>query len=166
MPGVPILTQDTKPHAYSTEEVAFIRVFVPGKAVGKQRPRVVRRGDYVQAYTPQATVDWQQNVAEFAKIQLLGLSMEDGAPTITLPFENRVIATMTFWMTKPKSYPKSLTDHLKKPDVDNLGKSVLDALEHVGVISKDQLVTDLLLRKRYTLNGEEEGVEIELTGWL
>ena len=39
-----------------------IRFSIPGKPFGKQRPRVVHRGSYSKAYTPEETVNYENLV--------------------------------------------------------------------------------------------------------
>lgn len=144
-----------------TGSVAFLRFFIPEPAVPKARPRVVRQGEHARAYTPQKTKDWEEQVHWEARAIL---SQIESSKT-WFPFQERTIVELTFYFDKPKSYPKKLKSHLRKPDVDNLGKSMLDGLEGV-LLENDNIVTDLILRKRYTLNGEPEGVLVEVTGWV
>ena len=145
--------------------VASLEFFVEGKPISKARPRTVRNGGKTWTYTPKTTVDWESTIAYAARQQMAAISMEDDTE-ITLPFEGRVIVSLTFYFDKPKSYPKKVRHHLKKPDLDNLAKSVLDALENARFVKNDNIVTDLMLSKRYTLNGEPQGVLIEITGWM
>ena len=66
---------------------------------------------------------------------------------------------LTFMMPRPKSLPKKFVYHIKKPDLDNLGKSVKDALQ--GIIYKaDSQIMILLLEKQYTL--DEYGVAVRM----
>jgi len=55
--------------------------------------------------------------------------------------------------------PKKIEHHIKKPDLDNLAKSVKDALQ--GLIYKtDSQIVELILRKRYELY--EYGVAVTM----
>ena len=57
--------------------------------------------------------------------------------------------------------PSAPRDHVKKPDVDNLAKAVLDALVDQGVIKDDSLVTRLEVAKEYA-NETEAGCLIKI----
>lgn len=57
----------------------------------------------------------------------------------------------------PKSTPKYKriegTKKVTKPDADNFGKAILDALENAGTIKNDSQISDMIFRKRFT-NGD------------
>jgi Holliday junction resolvase RusA-like endonuclease len=75
----------------------------------------------------------------------------------------RVLLTLRFNLPKPKSYPKRVVHHLKKPDIDNYAKALIDGLVKGRIIEDDGLVTDLTIQKRYLEPGHPEGVEVDLT---
>lgn len=62
-----------------------------------------------------------------------------------------VHVSLSFVMPRPKSLPKRAQHHTKKPDIDKLSRTVLDAL--TGIIWKDdsQVIT-LTARKGYTFD--------------
>lgn len=155
------------PHLEVVGGVAVIRFFVPGKPVPKARPRFGKdKYGRPRTYTPEATVTWEQQVAWEARSAVNRLSTASG-PEVRLPFEQRVLSDLTFFLPKPKSYPKSMTAVTKKPDLDNLSKAVLDGLSKGGIIKDDNIVTDEHNRKRYAeVEGVPPGVLVELTGWL
>lgn len=135
----------------------------------KARPRVVRRGNFVQTYTPATTVNWEQTIVWQAKQAMVNVQVNN--PQLALdvfPFSGRILAEIRFNVVKPKSAPKSTVFPLKAQpgDIDNLAKSVLDALQLSGTIVDDKTVTDLTVIKRFVEPGHLEGVEIELTAIL
>lgn len=72
-------------------------------------------------------------------------------------------AAMTFILPRPKrlkSGPRQ--PHAAKPDIDNLAKAVLDALNHVGVWGDDAQVSQAMLCKRYAASDERPGAEITI----
>lgn len=85
-----------------------------------------------------------------------------------IPFSGRILADIRFNIVKPKSAPKSVLYPMKAQpgDIDNLAKSVLDALQLSGTIVDDKTVTDLIVAKRFVEPDHPEGVEVELTAWL
>lgn len=100
---------------------------IPGKAVGKGRPRFMRNG---HTYTPDATRNYE-DLVRFCYRQKV---KEE-------PTEKAVAVFITVWMIPAKSLSKKKAAELKsrppmnKPDVDNIGKIILDALN--GVAWKD-----------------------------
>ncbi len=94
---------------------------------------------------------YQSRVAFEATCALRGVQLE-----LTGPLEISVV----FFLPRPKSLAKSYTGpHLKKPDVDKLLRSTLDAL--TGVVWKDDSqVVSVTAGKRYAGLNEEPRVVI------
>lgn len=122
-----------------------IKLFIAGLPVGKGRPRFARRGNYVTAYTPEKTRAWEQVVKDYCTLNRPRQTPQGPA-----------IVYLTFILPRPKSLPKKITHHTKKPDLDNLAKAVLDAMQGSFFVSDSQ-ITSLALFKTY---GERPGVEI------
>jgi Holliday junction resolvase RusA-like endonuclease len=119
----------------------------------------------VATYTPRATAEWEREVAWQACAQVLRLKMDGSLNGGQLPFRSRVAAALVFRLRRPASAPKRVTHPLRKPDVDNLAKAVLDALVDADVLADDALVTDLTVSKRFAVPPEPEGVTVRLLGW-
>ncbi len=148
---------------------ASLRLFIPGDPIPKGRPRArVQQGGgkaFAQIYTDPRTREWEDHVEAQVKRQLLILEQIDDGQELVLPWDGRVIASLRFNVPRPASYPKSVTLPLKaRGDVDNLAKSVLDAVQNAGVFANDRLVTDLLSFRRYADDQHPVGVEVDLTG--
>lgn len=108
-----------------------IQFTVPGKPVGKARPRFTRTG---HTYTPEATTAYEQKVrAEYAR-QTKNFRFPDGVPVrVQICAHYPVPAS-----TSRKNADRMLTGELapiKKPDWDNIGKIICDSLN--GVAYKD-----------------------------
>ena len=67
-----------------------------------------------------------------------------------------------FWLPRPKSLPKRVVHHLKKPDLDKLGRAVLDGLTDGGAWLDDSQVVKLILEKRYVTGDHFPGCVIEI----
>ena len=99
--------------------------FIP---VPKARPKFTRTG---HAYTPKKTADYESRIADYYKFKGGEL------------FEGPIKVILQFQMPVPKSFSKkrkqAIMDgdnrHTSRPDLDNLCKAVLDALN--GVAFKD-----------------------------
>lgn len=85
---------------------------------------------------------WQQLVAEAASQALNGQTFYTGGA---------VRLTVVFSLPRPKSLPKKVSAHLKKPDLDKLVRSVKDALTKV-VWQDDAQVTEIHAVKQYAVD--------------
>ena len=131
------------------------RFTVPGEPVGKGRPRVVRRGGFIQTYTPEKTASYE-NLVKLEFQRQGGRMMKDGP----------VYMSIMAWYAIPKSVSKRKREAMigglilptKKPDCDNLAKSIADALNGLAYRDDSQVVS-LHVSKRF---GEEPGVSVTL----
>ena len=119
---------------------------VPGDPVPQPRPRVSTAGGFARAYVPakHAIHGYRQAVALAAKAA--------GLKEATAPVS--VIVDAVF--ARPKSHlnksgVKATAPRLPRPDVDNIGKAVLDALQEV--IGDDSNVSRLVVEKSYSTEG-------------
>lgn len=115
---------------------------VPGDPVPQPRPRVSTAGGFARAYVPKKhpVHAYRQAVAAAARAAGLG---ETGDPL-------NVVIDAVF--RRPKSHltkrgVKPTAPTLPRPDVDNLAKAVLDALQ--DVMGDDTNVSRLLVEKSY-----------------
>lgn len=102
--------------------------FIAMEPRGKQRPRVVRRANcpYPVAITPDETVIAENRIKGHVAAEWMPRAPYEG------PLQIQVIARMTKPASKPK---KRLCWPTGKPDWDNIGKLLSDALN--GVLWKD-----------------------------
>ena len=125
------------------EKVAF---FVPGPPVGKGRPRAVRMGKGVRMFTPEKTASYESLVATSGHAAMEGRAPFSGACEAVMEIRLQVPAS---WSKKRQAM--ALDGGLratKKPDVDNVVKAVLDALN--GIVWQDDVqVVALAVLKRY-----------------
>lgn len=126
---------------------------------------------WVQFYEEKTSADWQDHVAEHVRYQSVKVPIQ-GNGTFVLPFVDvRALVVLTFNLHRPVSYPARVTQHTKKPDVDNLAKGVLDGMVKGMLLKDDSCITDLTISKRFAdesdslpeLAGPPLGVEIQLT---
>lgn len=80
-----------------------------------------------------------------------------GEPSADEPVDVRI----TFRLPRPKSAPKRRLWPDRKPDLDKLIRSVLDALVHGGVLTDDSRVVSIHARKVYAVDGPP-GASIEV----
>ena len=124
---------------------------VEGKIKGKDRQRLGRFG----AYTTTDTVNYENWVK-------LCYQNQEGKY-----LEGQIKAKITAYYKIPKSYSKKRIEAIrkgneypqKKPDADNIGKIILDALNNIAY-KDDSQVVELTVYKKFT--EEVERVEFEL----
>jgi len=127
--------------------------------VPKGRPRFSRKvGSYktkkTRAYTPKKTKEYEISVALQAKQRMGGRTA----------FEAPIDVEIVFHMPIPKSFPKwrregALNGRIApsvKPDIDNLSKAVLDAINGI-VYMDDSLIVSLKVKKIY---GDRHGFDV------
>ena len=124
---------------------------VPGEIVGKERPRINMYTGRV--YTPNKTKDYEFLVQQYFKIKYPNYKMLEG----------RISIDIIAYLKIPKSTNKAKTQEMlenklsptKKPDVDNIAKSILDAMNGF-VFKDDNQVSKISVEKRFAL--EEKAV--------
>lgn len=115
---------------------------VPGDPVPQPRPRVSTAGGFARAYVPAKHPVHAYRQAVAAAARAAGLT-ETGDPLNVVI--DAVFGRPKSHMTKRGVKPTAPT--LPRPDVDNIGKAVLDALQ--DVIGDDTNVSRLVVEKSY-----------------
>lgn len=112
-----------------------------GEAVGKGRPRYSKRGDYVHTYTPKKTKDFEDAI----RFEFMASNCE------AMPVYDRDVslkADILIGVSIPQSYTKKkqalcrcrMIAPSKKPDIDNILKSIFDALNGYAFSDDVQIV--------------------------
>lgn len=130
---------------------------VPGEPRGKMRPKASTFGGHARVYTPGKQVEYENWVR---------LCYEREHPEAE-PLDCPLMASMVISLPVPKSESKKRRALMlegkilptKKPDIDNVMKSILDALNGIAY-RDDSLICEAHVSKRYA---EEPGVFVELT---
>lgn len=118
---------------------------IEGKIIGKERPRVNLNTGTV--YTPNKTKDYENYIRQIFKIKYPNFEM------ITSRVSINIIAYIGISKSiSKKDKEKVLNDEMspiKKPDIDNIAKVILDALDGF-VLQNDKQVTKMSVEKRYS----------------
>jgi Holliday junction resolvase RusA-like endonuclease len=120
---------------------------VPGQPIGKGRPRASSRGGFVRMYTPAKTVTYEQAITREASAAMGAMEL------LTTPISMTVKAFYGLpvsWSKRKKLQALNGEIPPGKPDIDNVGKAVLDAC-HV-VYTDDKQVVRLLLEKEFSVD--------------
>lgn len=127
----------------------LIQFTVPGDPKPQPRPRAFAINGSVRVYDPHTAEVWKSAIADAARPH---------CPRE--PWRGPVDVILSFQFQRPKTHFRSgkhadlLRDdapdwHTKRPDCDNLAKSVLDALTLLGFWKDDSQVASLDVRKHY-----------------
>ena len=121
-----------------------IHIFLPGQPIGKGRPRFTRMG---RVYTPEKTRRYEHRLAAEASNWMVLRQLDP----IVCPCKVMIKAQFEIpksWTKKKKAQAAALEINPGKPDIDNVAKIALDALNGVA-FEDDQQVYDLKVIKRY-----------------
>ena len=119
----------------------MIKFTYHGEAVGKGRPRVSRRGNYVHTYTPEKTREFEDAI----RFEFMASNCEK-MPVYER--EQALKAEVLVGVSIPQSYSKKkqalcrcrMIAPSKKPDIDNILKSIFDALNGYAFADDVQIV--------------------------
>lgn len=122
----------------------MISIELFGKPIPQKRPRFSTRGKFVSCY------DAQAKLKEGYRWQIKSQFREDPLP---IPLS----ISLTFFMPIPKSLSSlkkrqmanGVIAHIKRPDIDNLQKFVLDCLNKI-VFEDDSQVCEIFAKKIYS----------------
>lgn len=135
----------------------IVTFYVEGEARGKQRPRTVRKDGVLRTYTPKETKDYEQLVKSAYLHEAKGAF-----------FTGPVCVMMTVIVELPKSMSKAKRQEIlikdsmrptKRPDLDNVAKSVCDALNKTAYKDDAQIVR-LCVSRHY---GGKNGVYVTIS---
>lgn len=137
-----------------SELIKEIRFTIPGEPNGKGRPRFARIGTFTKTYTPKKTVMYEN---------LVKMEYEQSTHRYRFSDEAYIDMRIRAYYGIPKSVSKirkaamiaGILRPVKKPDADNVLKSVADSLNEVAYHDDSQIV-DCQVRKFYSENPRVE----------
>jgi Holliday junction resolvase RusA-like endonuclease len=142
----------------------LFRIEIPGDPKGKARPRMTRKGF---VYTPKSTAQWEAVARMFMKEDFKATKIVLDGEEYKGPLEVPVRVLVTAVKKRPKRLlrkkdPDGRMWCTAKPDWDNVGKIVSDALVKAGVLRDDTYVVDGRVLTYYASRIEGPVVEIEV----
>lgn len=134
-----------------------IRFTVPGEPTGKGRPRVYKVNGISRAITPQKTLSYE-NLVKW----IVSESMQVEQLTGEIEAEIKAYYAIPKNMTKKNRQliEEGKLHPTKKPDLDNVAKIILDALNGIAYKDDSQVVI-LHIEKEYA-DDEKPRVEVAL----
>ena len=118
---------------------------VDGDPVPKGRPRFARRGQFVQTYTDAKTIDYETQVAMRARHAIGSTKPLEGALSVFLYLRYAVPAS---YSKKRKEACLNGVEYPKKIDIDNVYKSITDAMNGI-VYTDDSQIVEAHIKKVY-----------------
>ena len=127
---------------------------VPGKVIGKGRPRLNSYTGIV--YTPTKTKDYETLIEQYFLLKYPKIKMIDG----------RIKVSIIAYFSTPKATKKSDINEMlennisptKKPDIDNIVKVLLDSMNKFA-FKDDNQITKLEVEKKYA---QEDKVYVKI----
>ena len=119
---------------------------VPGKIIGKGRPRLNSYTGVV--YTPTRTKDYESLVEQYFLLKYPRFKVLEGRIKVSIIAYFSIPKT-----TKKADINKMLENNIsptKKPDIDNIVKSILDSMNKFA-FKDDNQITKLEVEKKYSL---------------
>ena len=122
-----------------------------GEIRGKGRPRFRKIGNFVSTYTPTETRDYEMSIKESFLVEC--------ADSERFYNGEQLVMELQIYQAIPKSVSKKKAQEMledkvkptKKPDIDNILKSVCDALNKVAYTDDTQIV-EMKIQKHYAEN--------------
>ena len=119
---------------------------VPGKVIGKGRPRLNSYTGVV--YTPTRTKDYESLVEQYFLLKYPRFKVLEGRIKIN------IIAYFSIPKTTKKADINEMLENnispTKKPDIDNIVKSILDSMNKFA-FKDDNQITKLEVEKKYSI---------------
>lgn len=126
--------------------------FIEGMPKGQARPRVVSKNGRTWAFSPKN--EFRDSVLSHIKsnipAELRG----------KMPITSGLSVSIVFHMPRPKSVAKSEIWHIKRPDIDNLIKAVLDAVNDTKIWEDDSQIYEIKSKKVYS--DDKIGAEVSI----
>lgn len=136
-----------------------IKLTIPGKPVAQGRPRFYRRGTFVVATDPKASKVYKADIQYLAQKYKEEHNIEhllDG------PLGLDIVAYFPCPKSRwRKTNPRPEEHHAKRPDADNVAKSIKDGLTGV-FYHDDSQISELIVRKRIVAQGGAPRIEVSL----
>lgn len=136
----------------------IVRFVVPGVPVakGRARSRIARAAhgrEFVHHYTPPETKRYEKQIAVEAKIAMGARKPVDNAVSIVVNAFYPIPPSWPHW--RQRDARAGVIVPIVKPDWDNVGKAISDAMNGV-VYGDDAAVVDATVRKRYSIDPRVE----------
>lgn len=126
---------------------------VPGKPMGKQRPKATSRGRYTKVYTPKETISYENLVIAMFRQAYPNAKLLEGE------VKGCIRAFYPIPLSTSKKRKQAMLDGSirpqVKPDLDNIEKIIYDALNGIAY-TDDSHITEMTISKHYSVSPRVE----------
>ena len=133
-------------------------ISIPAEPVAQGRPRLSSRGGFARAYDPPKSRSWKAFVADYAEAAMKKAGIE-------APIDGPLLVKVRFAFPLPKSqYRKKVKPaswHMKRPDLDNLYKGLIDGMEGI-VYHRDAEIVKVVMDKIIVEQGKAPYVNVSI----
>lgn len=129
--------------------------FVPGQPRGKERPR--HKGNIT--YTPKKTKEYEELVVKCFTDKYPKFIPIEGDMPVRVEIIAQYKIPKSLSKVKKALIAEGNVYPLVKPDCDNIGKAIMDALNGYAY-KDDKQVVNCLIEKKYAVNDEDIGVKV------
>lgn len=136
-----------------------IKIILPIEPVPTPRPRVTRHHGKSLVFYSKKYRDFKSTARTYLKHNYKNIRV-DGDKLIHTDY--LCVFTRPKYMYA-KKYPDGLIPHQKRPDRDNITKSIDDALQDGEIISDDSLIWSNTTKKMYSERDKLGRIEITIT---
>ena len=127
---------------------------------GQPRPRAASFGGRARVYNPSTAKDYKNSI---------GVEMIEEAKkqSVSLPMDGAFFLEARIEFARPKRLerkkdPEEAIPHTSKPDIDNVLKVIMDAIQQHGGISDDSGIVGVKATKWFAQKGEKSKTTITL----
>ena len=140
----------------------MLNIYIPGQPRGKGRPRAVKIGNSVRLYTDAKTRAYETQIASIYKKKY-----DEQAGYQDKPVTIEIQAVYEIPRSATRAQRRQMEDGellpLKKPDIDNVVKAIMDALQGDGMAyTDDKQVATITATKQYETENKPAGVYVTI----
>ena len=133
-------------------------ISIPAEPVAQGRSRLSSRGGFARAYDPPKSRSWKAFVADYAETAMKKAGIE-------APIDGPLLVKVRFAFPLPKSQyrkkAKPASWHMKRPDLDNLYKGLIDGMEGI-VYHRDAEIVKVVMDKIIVEQGKAPYVNVSI----
>lgn len=122
-----------------------------GEIRGKGRPRFRKIGNFVSTYTPTETRDYEMSIKESFLVECANEERFFNGEQLAMDLQIYQAIPKSVSKKKAQEMLEDIVKPTKKPDIDNILKSVCDALNKVAYTDDTQIVK-MSIEKHYAEN--------------
>lgn len=127
-------------------------ITVEGQPVGKGRPKFARQGNFVKAYTPEKTAEYEELVRTIYSLKAKDKNYQTMFFSEGTPVAVEIKAYFKIPKVSREIRKKMLSGEIRplvKPDLDNIGKIICDALNGIAY-DDDKQIAEMQIQKWYS----------------